>query len=180
MHETKRPAERRRAANGEPREHANVRAKVTWLQVADDDNDDVAIAVEGFRELVPDGRYEAKFIGHDTALLFKQPKVFLRFEIVEHGDYFEKQVRLARPYRVRRVIAPAGPNGKFVLDGGGDMYRMLLRVLDMKQRRDRITLRALKHLPLRIVTRTVTKDRNGHDLPDLARYSVIEAITRAD
>ena len=106
--------------------------------------------------------------------------MFLLFEIVEHGEYFEKQVRLPRPYRVRRVIAPAGPNGKFVLDGGGDMYRMLLRVLDMKQRRDRITLRALKHLPLRIVTRTVTKDRNGHDLPDLARYSVIEDITRAD
>ena len=85
-----------------------------------------------------------------------------------------------RPYRVARVIKPVGADGKFVLDGGGDMFRMLTRVLDLKQRRDRISLRALKHLPLRILTRTVTKDRNGHDLPDLARYSVIEDITRAD
>ena len=180
MHQKQRPAGQGRGANGEPREHANVRAKVTRLQVADDVNDDVAIAVEGFRELVPDGRYEAKFIGHDTALLFKQPKVFLRFEIVQHGEYFEKQVRLARPYRVRRVIAPAGPSGRFILDGGSDCFRMLVRVLDVKQRKDRISLRGLKHLPLHIVTRTVIKDRNGRDLPELARYSVVEDITRAD
>ena len=32
-------------------------------------------------------------------------------------------VRLIRPYRVRRLIGRPGPNGKFVLSAGGDLYR---------------------------------------------------------
>ena len=150
------------------------------LRVVQPPNDDFAIQIEGHRELVPNGWYEAKFCGHDTALMFKQPKVFLRFEIVQQGEFFDKGIRLARPYRVRRVAPPAGPNGKFVLDAGGDLYRMLLRVLDVKQRRDRISLLALKHLPLKIRTRTVTKDREQRDLPSLAQYSVVEDVARAD
>jgi len=109
----------------------------------------------------------------------KAPKVFLRFEIVEHGEFFDKGIRLARPYRVRKVLT-SGKGGKFVLDAGGDLFRMLARVLDVKQRRDRITLRALRHLPLRIRTRTVRVDREQREIPEIARYSVVAEVERAD
>lgn len=142
--------------------------------------DDVVIDVEGFKERVPDGWYCAKFLGWDTRLMFKQPKVFLKFEIVEHGEYFDKGIQLLRPYRVRRAEKPIGEHGRFVLHAGGDLYRMLVRVLDVRLRTDRITLRPLRHLPLRILTRTVTMDRDHRDLSELAQYSIVDDIVRAD
>jgi hypothetical protein len=159
---------------------ADVTARVVALQRRPAPDDDDAIAVEGYRPIVPDGTYDAKFIGHDTMLLFRQPKVFLRFAIVQHGEFFDQGIWLPRPYRVRRVAKPVGANGKFVLDGGGDLYRMLLQVLDVRLRKDRISLHALKHLPLRISTRTVIVDRKGKPLPEAARYSVVEDIMRAE
>ena len=94
MHQNKRPAGQGRGADEAAHGQSNYRAGVTSLQTNDDD---VAIAVEGYRELVPDGQYEAKFVGHYTALMFKMPKVVLRFEIVEHGELFEKKFSFCVP-----------------------------------------------------------------------------------
>ena len=82
---------------------ANLTARLRAVQRRskqpdDDDGDDDAIAIEGYRPIVPDGTYDAKYLGHDTMLLFKQP-VFLRFEIVQQGEFFDQGIWLPRPYR---------------------------------------------------------------------------------
>jgi len=140
-----------------------------------DDADDDSIVVEGHKALVPDGIYQARYIGHDTAIMFgRASKVFLKFEVVGESEY--PGVRLIRPYRVLRLVGKPGPDGKFVLSASGDLYRTLAHLLDTRTRPDRISLRPLRHMLFRVRTRTVDHDRNGIRLPVAARYSVITDV----
>jgi hypothetical protein len=139
--------------------------------------DDDAVEVEGHKPLIPDGPYLAKYVGHDTALLFaRAPKVFLHFEILD-GEH--ARTRLVRPYRALRLKGKAGPGGKFVLSAGGDLYRTLVRLLDVRTRPDRISVRDLRSGLFRIHARTVDRDRDGNNLAQGARYSVIGRIEDA-
>lgn len=157
---------------------ANGSARVRAPQRDHDDDDDV-VAVDGFKPLLPEGQwFEARFVGHATAIIFATHKVFWEFQIVEPGDWFEQ--RLFRAFRVRKVIGRPAKQGKFVLAAGGDMYATLVRLLDVKQRADRITLRPLKHMLFRIKTRTVRTNREHEPIPEHAQYSVVDKIERAD
>ena len=141
-----------------------------------DDGIDDEMAVEGHIALVPDGVYQAKYLGHDTAIMFaRAPKVFLKFEIVGESSEYDG-VCLIRPYRVRRLIGRPGPSGKFVASAGGDFYRALAKLLDTRARPDRISLRPLRQMLFRVRTRTVDRDRNGTRLAAAVRYSVIADI----
>ena len=148
--------------------------RVVPLKPRSDADDEMV--VEGQLALVPDGVYEAKYIGHDTAILFAHaPKVFLKFEVVGNSAGYSG-VRLIRPYRVRELTGKPGPNGKFVLSAGGDLYRTLVKLFDTRVRPDRISLGPLRHMLFRVRTRTVDHDRKGTRLPEAARYSVIADI----
>jgi len=106
------------------------------------DEPDETISVEGHKPLVPEGEYLARYIGHETAVLFSRAKkVALRFEICE-GPY--QRTRLTRYYRAQQLIGKPGPGGRFQLSAGGDLYRMLARVLDVRTRPDRISVRELR------------------------------------
>ena len=138
------------------------------------DEPDETISVEGHKPLVPEGEYLARYIGHETAVLFSRAKkVALRFEICE-GPY--QRTRLTRYYRAQQLIGKPGPGGRFQLSAGGDLYRMLARVLDVRTRPDRISVRELRTRLLRIKVRTVTRDRDNRPLPESCHYSVIDAI----
>lgn len=138
------------------------------------DDDEAEGLVEDHRPRIPDGSYVAKFTGHTTAILFgRAAKLFLHFEIVE-GDFVG--IRLFRAFRLKRLTGKAGPGGKFVLSAGGDLYRMLARVLDVRGRPDRVSLRALKHMLLKVTTRTVRHDSSERPLPEDSCYSVVDEI----
>lgn len=129
--------------------------------------------------LVPDGKYQAVLVRHETAFVFKTAKVFLWFRIIEPGEHYGKE--LYRPYRVKRLIGKPGKNGSFRLAPGSDLFSMLVRVLDMSKRAvrpDRISLRALRHGVLEIKTRTVTKDYQQREAVEWLRYSVVDDVTR--
>ena len=71
-----------------------------------DEGQDNAISIEGWKPLLPEHWYEAKYVGHETALVFNAAKVFLHFEIVEHGEFMGR--RVFRAFRVRKLLKPAG------------------------------------------------------------------------
>jgi hypothetical protein len=139
------------------------------------DEEDDEIVVEGHKPLIPDGEYMARYLHHETAVLFggRAHKIFLRFEICD-GEH--QGVQIVRPYRVRKVVGRTGRNGKFVLAAGSDLYRTLARLLDVRSRPDRITLRPLKHMLFRITTRTIIKDRDDRELTEGARYSMVDTV----
>lgn len=157
----------------------NATARIVPLKPrsdTDDGGDDDSIQIEGHKPLLPDGVYIAKFIGWHTAIMFARAyKVFLKFEVVGESPEFAG-VHLIRPYRVLRLNGRPGPNGKFAASAGGDLYRTLVKLLHVRARPDRISLRPLRHMLFRVRTRTVDRDSNGTQLPDAARYSVIADI----
>ena len=139
--------------------------------------DEDAIAVDGFKPLLPEGRwFEARFDDYSTAIIFGAHKVFWEFTIVEPGEWFDH--KLFRAFRVRKVIGRPARHGKFVISAGGDMYDLLVRLLDVRLRADRISLRPLKPMLFRILTRTVRTNHKQQPIPEHARYSVIDAIER--
>jgi hypothetical protein len=137
------------------------------------------IVVEGFRPLLPEGIWlEAKLTGHDTALIFRAPKVILHFSIVQPGEFFGKAV--FRAFRVKRLLGRPGPNGRFVLGARSDLYTELIKLLDLKVRADRVSLRALRQMLFRVKTRTVRRNHEQKATPELLFYTTIEEIVRGE
>jgi hypothetical protein len=133
-----------------------------------------AFEVEGHKPLVPPGTYKARFIGHATAMMFaRAKKVCLEFEICE-GPFMG--VRLHRYFRAAALLGKTGRKGKFKLRAGGDLYRMMARLQDVRSRPDRISFSFLRSMLLDIKVRTVTHDRNGRELAPGTEYSTIDEI----
>ena len=175
MDQIKRPAGQRRAADDAAQGHANFRTNIPRLQAVDDD----AVSVAGFKPLLPEAQwFEAKFTGFSTAIIFGAHKVFWEFAITETGEWFEQ--KLFRAFRVRKVIGRPAKSGKFVLSANGEMYETLVRLLDIKQRADRITLRPLRHMLFRVKTRTVRINSKQQPIAAHAQYSVISEIERGE
>jgi len=136
------------------------------------------MAVEGYKPIVPDGVYEARSDGHETGMAFGNPKVFLYFEIVEPGAHMG--TRVFRAFRVRKLVGRPGKSGKFVAHPQGDLFATLTRLLDVKLRKDRISLAGLKTMLFRITTRTVTRNYRQQLMPEPTRYSVVSTIERGE
>lgn len=180
------PAVQARAEPDNAKPHSNNKPKLVhpqpWRAESEplgESADDDAIGVDGFKPLLPAGIWlPAKYTGHATALMFKgQAKLFLHFEVVE-GPF--TGVRLPRPFR---VVIPRGSRpgdgGRFKLHAGGDLYALLVRLLQVKQRTDRITLRPLRHMLFRVRTRTVERNRYQQAHEEFLRYTVLDEIENA-
>lgn len=134
----------------------------------------------GAGALIPEGEYRAKFTWHDTAYVFKTPKAFLHFEIVDLGEHCG--IQLFRAYRVSALIDKPSPgqssvrNGKFKLKPRSALFEMLCRVLDIQVRPDRISVRDLKNHVLKIKVRTVTTNYRGKSLPPFLHYSTVDDV----
>lgn len=139
-------------------------------------DDEPVVSVDGFKPLVPDAWYEARYLGHETGIVFMANKVFLHFEIAQAGEFIG--TRLFRAFRVRKLTERPRKGGKFVLHAGGDLYALLCRLLDVKLRTDRITFRPLRAMLFRIKTRTVTTNHAQQEKPEHSRYSVVSEIER--
>lgn len=153
-------------------------APLRVVQPGIDEEDADSVAVDGFKPLLPEGLWlEAKFVDYATVWMFASPKVLWEFEVVQPGEWFQQ--RLFRAFRVGSIIGRPAKRGKFKLHAGGDMYETLARLLDYKQRADRISLYPLRHMLFRIRLRTVRIDSRQQKIADHAQYSVIDRIDRA-
>ena len=116
--------------------------------------DDIAVDASGFKPRVPDAEYRAVLARHETAMVFRTPKVFLRFRIVDIGPHFE--TILFRAYRVHKLRSKPGPGGQIGLRPGNELFADLVRLLDIRARPDRISLRDLEgRIWLEAISKTV-------------------------
>lgn len=139
-----------------------------------DDDDDCVIDFSNRPAVVPPGEYDAIFLRHETAMIFKSPKVFFWFRIVSPGAAFE--LEMYRPYRVAALVSKAGRGGKFKLKAGSDLAGMLFRVNGVTRRLDRISPASLKGAVLRVRVRTVTHNHRKEPIPEALQYSVIDDV----
>lgn len=133
--------------------------------------------VGGWWPLVPDGKYSAKLVSFETAIVFS-PKVFLHFEIITPGPYMGE--RLFRAYRVHQLRGRPRKRGQFKLRAGSELYRTICRLYPDQKRPDRIALTPLMRLVLQVRTRTVTTDHKQNPLPDNLQYSVVDEIIKVE
>jgi hypothetical protein len=125
---------------------------------------------------VPDGEYPAIYVSHECAELRQfggAPKVFVTVRLLDAGEHTGKL--LFRAYRVLRVRGRRA----FSLGRRSDLLKMYARVMetpDHRPRLDRINLRDLRPMLLRVRTRTVERDGKGRGLPESLRYSVVDEI----
>ncbi|MEJ7669572.1 MAG: hypothetical protein WKH97_12720 [Casimicrobiaceae bacterium] len=175
MDQIKRPAGQGRGADEAAEGHAKFRTNIPRLQAVDDD---AAIDVEGFKARLPAESFEARYVGHATSFVFNAPKIFLHFEISQFGEHHG--VRVFRAFRIRRFKGRPGPNGGFVLHANGELYALLVRLLGVRSRTDRISLKPLRAMLFRIHLRTVATDYKQQPLPEHRRYSTIETIDRGE
>src|SRR5215212_10182885 len=70
--------------------------------------------------LLPEGEYLVAYTHHETALVFKTPKVFVHCRIAEPGPYLNQ--RLFAPYRANALIGWPGKNGRFKLKHRSELY----------------------------------------------------------
>lgn len=130
--------------------------------------------LDGAPPLMPEGEYTASYIRHETAYIYKSPKVFVHFRI--HGGDHDGQT-VYRAYRVKELRDKRPrKNGSFKLRHSQELYRQLVMLSGQQERPDRVSLRRLKGCMLRISVRTVTHDSRQRNLPDVLRYSVVDRI----
>ena len=98
----------------------NDTPRIALVQRGDEADD--GVAVEGLEPPMPERWFNAKYLTHDTKLMFKVAKVVLRFEIVEPGEFFGR--KLERHFRASKLTHPptGGREGRFVLNARSDLF----------------------------------------------------------
>lgn len=123
---------------------------------------------------IPPGEYQAYYRRHETAFMFKSPKVFIHFEIHggEHGG-----TKVYAAYRVKELRGKPRKGGGIRLRHSQDLYRQFVRLTpNQRERPDRISLQRLRGCLLRVSVRTVTKDAKQRELPEALQYSVVDEM----
>lgn len=133
--------------------------------------------------LIPNGIYLAQYVKHvciEMACFKGAPKVFVQFRIVDPGEHFGKI--LYRAYRVKAIRSDGRKSGspivggRFIVGRRSELLKDYCQAMETRSRPDRISLRALKHLIVKIRTRTVIRDGKQKSLPPALHYSVVDEI----
>lgn len=152
------------------------RATEAQLRVVDpplDDDLDDGLVEGATYPLVPAGEYLAYYVDHvcvELRQFRRSPRLFVRFRLTLAGEF--TGIVLWRAYRVRRVLG----RRRFIVGPRSLLTCMIWDVLGKPRRLDRISLRDLKGLLLRVRVRVVTQDSRQHPLPEGRRYSVIDQV----
>ena len=126
-------------------------------------------ADEKYRELLPDGEYEAQYVSQNDGFVMGQNrKLFVILKILEAGDHFGKKIMLVYNMPLNKRLAPSS---KYYMDW------MFLNGCKKPSRNARMSPKIFKNKRLLIKTRTVKPKRNGKEImPKEFWYSVVDQI----
>ena len=155
-------------------------AKADVIPLHENDDGDT-IEIEGQRwPLVPEGQYLAAFTHHETARMFRTKdnpegtcKCFLHFKLTE-GEHAGQ--RLYRASRVSGLVGKPAKHGRFKLRPRSDLFIEMARLFGSTKRLDRLSLKWLRPVLLRVTVRTVKRDYRQRELPQCLWYSVVSSI----
>jgi hypothetical protein len=151
------------------------------LRVVEGDDAELVLERGDQRPLIPEGEYKAVYVRHDVAELRrfdKQAKLFLLVRLVD-APYVG--LELYRSYRITKIVGKT----RFAMKRESDLAEMLSRVLGIRKRPDRVSLRDLKGRVLVVKVGTVKTGTRGWPpkkvaLPEWQQYSVVRDILRAE
>lgn len=126
-----------------------------------------------YEPLVPEGEYRLKLLSHSTAIMFRAPRLILRFSIVDFGEAHEYE--LSRYYSVEKLIGKDGNRGKCKHKRRGDFMLEYFTLFPDRPRTrlDRIPLEPLYNSIVIGKVRTVKVNNQQKELPRALWHSVI-------
>ena len=123
--------------------------------------------------LMPEGRYQAMYISHETTNGSFGAKIKITFSVTTYGEFFEKHID--GWYNVKG-IKKTGKGKAISLSRHSKLTGELLNALGYKERVSRLSPLALKGKLLWVKVRTVVKNSRQKSLHELQRYSVVDSI----
>lgn len=123
--------------------------------------------------LMPEGRYQAMYISHETTNGSFGTKIKITFSITTYGEFFEKHID--GWYNVKG-IKKIGKGKAISLSRYSKLTGELLNALGYKERVSRLSPLALKGKLLWVNVRTVVKNSRQKSLHELQKYSVVDSI----
>lgn len=135
------------------------------------------VGVEDEKPLVKPGEYEVMFLSHSTWLMFgRRAKICLKFQVVTPGAAFGKV--LEKHYNVKKLKAPMGRNGSFVVAWSGKFLRDFTRLLGAvsRGRTDRMPMTRFENNIFKVKVETVKIGMDQTEIPPEVQYSVIRDL----
>jgi len=129
--------------------------------------------------LIPEKNYEFVFFDYSTKLMLgKNPKLVLRFKIMDFGDYFE--LILSKYYGVRKLVGKPGKYGGFLVGRKSKFLREFLTLFPDQsvKRLDRIPMSRFQGVIIKGKVKTVVKGFDQRKIPEPLQYSVIEDLLK--
>ncbi len=131
-------------------------------------------SVDGVCVLVPDGKYELRYVDYETATYYGSPKVVVHYAIVEPDEFAGLPVD--RFYNAKKLTGPPGRFGKYIAPRRGDLFREFKRLIGRADRLDRISFNQLKGKRIVGDIQTVVIDHKREELSVDDRYSRIRRL----
>ena len=143
---------------------------------------DQPIEIEGEeRPRVVEGVYQGRLIGHVTSQYRSRYKVEFRFLITLPGSPARNEVEIGYFFEVKKLVGPIGPDGAFISKGPrSKLAKFLAQCQEVLGVSDPLTINELKMMKWELTVDTVRVDWDGHEIPELSRYSVIRTVKPID
>ncbi len=127
---------------------------------------------------IPEGTYDFAFVCYETKRLHVNAfKLVIWFRLVSPGEHHG--VVLGRYYNIKRIIGKPGLNGGFKVGPKSDFIREYAALFGcIPKRLDRIPMSPFSPVVLEGVTHTVSISARRRPIPEPARYSVINQLTK--
>jgi hypothetical protein len=127
------------------------------------------------RPLIPDGRYQARFVRAEAEAMQMYrgaARLFLHFEIIEPGDAYGTRIYGGWP--LGAIVIEHGKKRCKAKKGDSDLKIMLKRLLGSAARPDRVSFASLKDKVILIQTRTVKTTGRQRKRGPADQYSVVD------
>ena len=124
--------------------------------------------------LIPVGEYEAVYVSHENTNGSFGPKVKVTFRIVSQGPFYETLIPAW--YNIQDGSSSKRKGAKVKLKRGSRLTGELLKVLQIKQRVDRLSPSMLKGYLLVVKVRTVKTNSRQKKLTEAQQYSLVDSL----
>jgi len=128
----------------------------------------------GDRPLIPEGEYHAVYVSHLTTNASFGPKVKITFRIVSMGPYYETLIN--GWYNAKQIGSTKRKGGKVIVSALSDLANECFKVLQIKNRVNRLSLTQLKGHVIVIKVRTVISNSKQKKLTEAQQYSTVDSM----
>lgn len=125
---------------------------------------------------IPEGLYEAVYVSHETLQRNWGAKVKITFRITSFGSYHGQLIDAW--YNSKPLESKPGKGKKPIISRHSKLTTELLKVLDIKERVNRLSIRQLSGKIIQIKVRTVHENSRQRKYTEPQKYSIVDSMVQ--